>query len=151
ALQLVRRAFEFSETFSEGLAEFRQFAGPKNNQSDHENDDQLRHSNRTQHDRPAFRKTRRWTTAYYRNRLAAGSRRSPLENAQKFHTVRKLSATMRVMRRIRPASAVAFVLVVSAIIGGLYGRRALAVDDKIPEHYKTFTAALSAIESQYVD
>jgi carboxyl-terminal processing protease len=55
------------------------------------------------------------------------------------------------MRRIRPASAMVFVLVVSALVGGLFGRRALAVDDKISEHYKTFTAALSAVESSYVD
>ncbi|MEQ1869467.1 MAG: S41 family peptidase [Vicinamibacterales bacterium] len=55
------------------------------------------------------------------------------------------------MRRIRPASAVVFVLAVSALVGGFLGRRALAVDDKISEHYKTFTAALAAIESQYVD
>lgn len=55
------------------------------------------------------------------------------------------------MRRIRPASAVVFVLAVSALVGGFFGRRALAVDDKISEHYKTFTAALAAIESQYVD
>ncbi len=55
------------------------------------------------------------------------------------------------MRRIRPASAVVFVLAVSAIVGGIFGRRALALDDKISEHYKTFAAALSAVESQYVD
>jgi carboxyl-terminal processing protease len=55
------------------------------------------------------------------------------------------------MRRIRPVSAVVFVLSVSAIIGGIFGRNALATDDKVPEHYKTFTAALSAIESGYVD
>ncbi len=55
------------------------------------------------------------------------------------------------MRRIRPASAVVFVLAVSALVGGMFGRRALAIDDKVAEHQKTFAAALSAIESQYVD
>ena len=55
------------------------------------------------------------------------------------------------MRRIRPASAMVFVLIVSALVGGIFGRRALAVDDKIAEHYKAFTAALSAIEASYVD
>jgi len=55
------------------------------------------------------------------------------------------------MRRIRPASAVVFVLVVSALVGGMFGRSALAVDDKVPEHYKTFSAALSAIEASYVE
>src|ERR1700759_5463507 len=58
---------------------------------------------------------------------------------------------MPVMRRFRPVSAVVFVLVLSALVGGIFGRHALATDDKVPEHYKTFTAALSAIESTYVD
>jgi carboxyl-terminal processing protease len=58
---------------------------------------------------------------------------------------------MQLMRRFRPLSAVLFVLVVSALVGGIFGRSALAIDDKVPEHYKTFTAALSAIESTYVD
>jgi len=55
------------------------------------------------------------------------------------------------MRRYRPLSAVVFAIVVSALVGGLFGRRALATDDKVPEHYKAFTAAVSAIENQYVD
>src|SRR4051812_34395914 len=63
----------------------------------------------------------------------------------------KLSATMPSMRRIRPVSAVVFVVALSALIGGTFGRNALATDDKVPEHYKTFSAALSAIESGYVD
>ena len=55
------------------------------------------------------------------------------------------------MRRFHPVSAVLFAVAISALVGGLFGRRALAVDDHVPEHYKTFTAALSAIESGYVD
>src|SRR5258707_6176960 len=55
------------------------------------------------------------------------------------------------MRRFRPASAVVFAIAVSALVGGWFGRNALATDDKVPEHYKTFSAALSAIESSYVD
>ena len=55
------------------------------------------------------------------------------------------------MRRYRPLPAVVFAIAVSALVGGLFGRSALATDDKVPEHYKTFTAALSAIESNYVD
>ncbi len=55
------------------------------------------------------------------------------------------------MPRMRPASAMVFVLAVSALVGGIFGRRALAVDERVPEHYKTFSAALSAIESSYVD
>ena len=55
------------------------------------------------------------------------------------------------MRGMRPVSIVLFVIVVSALVGGLFGRSALAVDDKLTERYATFSAALSAIESQYVD
>src|SRR3954464_4342282 len=55
------------------------------------------------------------------------------------------------MRRMRPVSIVLFVIAVSALVGGLFGRSALAVDDKLTERYATFSAALSAIESRYVD
>src|SRR5262245_31915623 len=55
------------------------------------------------------------------------------------------------MRRLRPASAVVFAIAVSALAGGSFGRSALATDDKVPEHYKTFAAALSAVESSYVN
>jgi carboxyl-terminal processing protease len=55
------------------------------------------------------------------------------------------------MRRIRPVSTVVFVIAISALVGGLFGRRALAVDDRVAERYATFAAALSAIEGQYVD
>ena len=55
------------------------------------------------------------------------------------------------MRRYRPLPAVAFAILVSALVGGLFGRSALATDDKVPEHYRAFTAALNAIETSYVD
>jgi carboxyl-terminal processing protease len=55
------------------------------------------------------------------------------------------------MRRYRPVPAVIFAILVSALVGGLFGRNALATDDKIPEHYRAFTAALNAIETNYVD
>ncbi|MGE3959406.1 MAG: S41 family peptidase [Vicinamibacterales bacterium] len=55
------------------------------------------------------------------------------------------------MRGLRPLSVASFVIVVSALVGGLFGRSALAVDDRLAERYATFSAALSAIESQYVD
>jgi carboxyl-terminal processing protease len=58
---------------------------------------------------------------------------------------------MAFMRRYRPLSAVVFAIAVSALVGGFFGRSALATDDKVPEHYKAYTAALSAIETQYVD
>jgi carboxyl-terminal processing protease len=55
------------------------------------------------------------------------------------------------MRRYRPLPIVVFAILVSALVGGLFGRSALATDDRIPEHYKAFTAALNAIETSYVD
>ena len=55
------------------------------------------------------------------------------------------------MRRYRPLPAVVFAILVSALVGGLFGRSALATDDKVPEHYRAFTAALSAIETSYID
>src|SRR5881394_710987 len=55
------------------------------------------------------------------------------------------------MRRYRPLPAVLFAILVSALVGGLFGRSALATDDKVPEHYRAFTAALTAIENNYVD
>src|SRR3954467_1098812 len=58
---------------------------------------------------------------------------------------------MPLMRRYRPLPAVVFAILVSALVGGFFGRSALATDDKIPEHYKAFTAALNAIETSYVD
>jgi carboxyl-terminal processing protease len=55
------------------------------------------------------------------------------------------------MSRYRPLPAVVFAIAVSALVGGFFGKSALAVDTKIPEHYKTFTAALNAIEANYVE
>jgi carboxyl-terminal processing protease len=55
------------------------------------------------------------------------------------------------MRRYRPLSAVVFAILVSALVGGLFGRSALATDDKVPGHYAAFSAALKAIETNYVD
>ncbi|HXE81280.1 MAG TPA: S41 family peptidase [Vicinamibacterales bacterium] len=39
----------------------------------------------------------------------------------------------------------------AALAGGVFGHRAVANQDRLPEHYKTFTAALAAIESRYVE
>jgi carboxyl-terminal processing protease len=55
------------------------------------------------------------------------------------------------MRRFRPVPAVVFVLVLSALVGGILGRNALATDDRVLEYNKTFAAAVSAIEASYVD
>jgi carboxyl-terminal processing protease len=42
-------------------------------------------------------------------------------------------------------------VVVSALLGGAFGRGALATQDRVSERYKVFTAALAAVESQYVE
>src|SRR5229473_1016934 len=63
----------------------------------------------------------------------------------------KLSARMPIMRRYRLVSVLIFAVAISALVGGLFGPGVLATDDRVPERYKTFTAALSAIESSYVD
>src|SRR6478752_4026104 len=55
------------------------------------------------------------------------------------------------MRRYRSLSVVVSAIAVFALVGGLFGRRLLATDDKVPDHYKAFTAALSAIETNYAD
>ena len=55
------------------------------------------------------------------------------------------------MRRYRPLPAVVFAIVVSALVGGFFGRSALATDDKGTEHYRAFSAALGAIEANYID
>jgi carboxyl-terminal processing protease len=55
------------------------------------------------------------------------------------------------MRRYRPLPAVVFAILVSALVGGLFGRSAFATDDRIPDHYRAFTAALNAVETSYVD
>ena len=53
------------------------------------------------------------------------------------------------MRRYRTVPAVVFAIIVSALVGGFFGRSALAIDDKTPD-YKTFAVALDAIEANYV-
>lgn len=55
------------------------------------------------------------------------------------------------MRRSRALPAVIFAVLVSALVGGLFGRSALATGDKVSGHYKTFTAALAQIEAHYID
>ena len=55
------------------------------------------------------------------------------------------------MQRLRPFSAVVFVIAISALVGGVFGRSAAAQNDKVADRYSTFAAALSAIEQQYVE
>ncbi|MGE0447985.1 MAG: S41 family peptidase [Vicinamibacterales bacterium] len=55
------------------------------------------------------------------------------------------------MRAVRSVPTVLFVVALSAMIGGLFGPSALAVDERASDRYATFSAALSTIESQYVE
>jgi len=42
-----------------------------------------------------------------------------------------------------------FVIVVCALVGGFFGRSALVAQDRVPDQYKVFTAAVAAVESEY--
>ncbi len=42
-------------------------------------------------------------------------------------------------------------VLLSAGLGGVLGRSALATEDRVPAHYKAFTAALAAIEAEYAE
>src|ERR1051325_10123194 len=55
------------------------------------------------------------------------------------------------MRRYRAVPAVVFAIVVSALVGGLFGRSARATDDKLPEQLRAFSTALATVEANYVD
>ena len=52
--------------------------------------------------------------------------------------------------RSRSTAAAVVAIVVSALVGGVYGKTTLATGD-VPSHYKTFTAALTAIQTQYAE
>jgi carboxyl-terminal processing protease len=53
--------------------------------------------------------------------------------------------------RYRSVTAATLAIVLSALAGGVFGHSALATEDRIPDHYKTFTAALSAIQANYAE
>lgn len=55
------------------------------------------------------------------------------------------------MRSYRSLTAATLAILLSALAGGVFGRSALAREDRLPEHYKTFTAALNAIQTNYAD
>jgi len=54
------------------------------------------------------------------------------------------------MRSYRTFSVALIAVAVSALVGGVFGRSALATEDRVSEQYKLFTAALSAIEGNYI-
>jgi carboxyl-terminal processing protease len=54
------------------------------------------------------------------------------------------------MHKYRSFSAAAFVVVVCALVGGLFGRSALEAQDQVPSQYAVFAKALTAVEQLYV-
>jgi carboxyl-terminal processing protease len=55
------------------------------------------------------------------------------------------------MARSRFLAFGALVIVGSAVAGGVFGRNVVASEERITDHYKTFTTALSTIEARYFD
>jgi carboxyl-terminal processing protease len=55
------------------------------------------------------------------------------------------------MRSYRSLTAATLAILLSAFAGGVFGRSALATEDRIPDHYKNFTAALSANQANYAE
>src|SRR4051812_20625361 len=53
------------------------------------------------------------------------------------------------MRTYRSVSAAVFVICLCALVGGFFGRSALVAQDRIPDQYKVFTAALASVEAEY--
>src|SRR5436190_19568458 len=53
------------------------------------------------------------------------------------------------MARFRFASTLAVVVVLCAVLGGLFGRSAVVAQDQLDEQYKIFASALSAVEENY--
>jgi carboxyl-terminal processing protease len=54
------------------------------------------------------------------------------------------------MRSARSLSAAGLIIAVCALVGGIFGRTALVAQDQVPDQYKVFTAALKAVEANYV-
>ena len=54
------------------------------------------------------------------------------------------------MRTYRSLSAAAVAVMLCALLGGFFGRGALAAQDQIAEQYRVFTAALDAVETGFV-
>ena len=55
------------------------------------------------------------------------------------------------MHSVSPLTMGAGAVVVSALVGGLFGGRVLATQEAIPQHYDAFATALAAVQANYVD
>ena len=58
---------------------------------------------------------------------------------------------MVLMRSVRFVLVIVAVLVVSAIVGSVFGRGTASSQERLPERYRAFTAALRLVETQYVE
>ena len=58
---------------------------------------------------------------------------------------------MVLMRSVRFVLVIAAVLVVSAIAGSVFGRGTASSQERLPERYRAFTAAVRLVETQYVE
>lgn len=58
---------------------------------------------------------------------------------------------MPVMHLARSVLALASVLVVSALVGGLFGRGTASSQERLPERYRAFTTAVRLVETSYVE
>ncbi len=54
------------------------------------------------------------------------------------------------MPKRRVITTIVLAIVISALAGGFFGRQVQATEDELEARYKVFTAALSAVETQYV-
>ena len=55
------------------------------------------------------------------------------------------------MRSVRFILVMASVLVVSAIVGGIFGRGTASTQERLPERYRAFTTAVRLVETSYVE
>jgi carboxyl-terminal processing protease len=55
------------------------------------------------------------------------------------------------MRKYQSLTAAMLAILLSAMAGGVFGRSALATEDRLPDHYRSFTAALSVIQANYAE
>ena len=55
------------------------------------------------------------------------------------------------MRGVSSLTIGAGAVVLSALVGGLFGGRVLATQEAIPQHYDAFATALAAVQANYVD
>ena len=139
---------ELADAAAERAAELGQLAGPEDDERDHQDDDQLRHADGTEHvcdsrgPKGASCIIGSGACRVKDGRVHDGSNSLPLQ---------RLSGTMESMRPVRFALVIASVLVVSAIAGGLFGRGTASSQERQPDRYRAFTTALRLIETDYVE